>query len=93
MLALGLDVGTTGVKGILITVADGKAENPAIAKARKAGQLGPLVCPPSCARKARRPAAASRLYWSMRGKQVDPLVAQFGRYLCPVNATFLTMSF
>jgi fructose transport system substrate-binding protein len=28
---------TAGVKGILITVADGKAENPAIAKARKAG--------------------------------------------------------
>jgi fructose transport system substrate-binding protein len=28
-----------GVKGILITVADGKAENPAIAKARKAGVL------------------------------------------------------
>jgi fructose transport system substrate-binding protein len=30
---------TSGVKGILITVADGKAENPAIAKARKAGVL------------------------------------------------------
>jgi fructose transport system substrate-binding protein len=30
---------TQGVKGILITVADGKAENPAIAKARKAGVL------------------------------------------------------
>src|SRR5437870_8823500 len=30
---------TAGVKGILITVADGKAENPAIAKARKAGAL------------------------------------------------------
>jgi fructose transport system substrate-binding protein len=30
---------TKGVKGILITVADGKAENPAIAKARKAGVL------------------------------------------------------
>jgi fructose transport system substrate-binding protein len=30
---------TAGVKGILITVADGKAENPAIAKARKAGVL------------------------------------------------------
>src|SRR6266545_6526138 len=30
---------TQGVKGILITVADAKAENPAIAKARKAGVL------------------------------------------------------
>jgi fructose transport system substrate-binding protein len=30
---------TAGVKGILITVSDGKAENPAIAKARKAGVL------------------------------------------------------
>src|SRR5881227_839519 len=30
---------TAGVKGILITVADGKAENPAIAKARKGGVL------------------------------------------------------
>jgi fructose transport system substrate-binding protein len=30
---------TSGVKGILITVADGKAENPAIDKARKAGVL------------------------------------------------------
>jgi fructose transport system substrate-binding protein len=30
---------TSGVKGILITVADGKAENAAIAKARKAGVL------------------------------------------------------
>jgi fructose transport system substrate-binding protein len=30
---------TAGVKGILITVADGKAENPAILKARKAGVL------------------------------------------------------
>jgi fructose transport system substrate-binding protein len=30
---------TSGVKGILITVADGKAENPAITKARKAGVL------------------------------------------------------
>jgi len=30
---------TAGVKGILITVADGKAENPAIAKAREAGVL------------------------------------------------------
>jgi fructose transport system substrate-binding protein len=30
---------TAGVKGILITVADGKAENAAIAKARKAGVL------------------------------------------------------
>src|SRR5262245_30850486 len=30
---------TSGVKGILITVADGKAENPAIAKARKAGVM------------------------------------------------------
>jgi fructose transport system substrate-binding protein len=30
---------TAGVKGILITVADGKAENPAIAKARKAGVI------------------------------------------------------
>ena len=33
------DMVTAGVKGILITVADGKAENPAIAKARKAGVL------------------------------------------------------
>jgi len=32
---------TSGVKGILITVADAKAENAAIAKARKAGLLGP----------------------------------------------------
>jgi len=30
---------TAGAKGILITVADGKAENPAIARARKAGVL------------------------------------------------------
>src|SRR5262249_14456764 len=30
---------TSGVKGIMITVADGKAENAAIAKARKAGVL------------------------------------------------------
>jgi fructose transport system substrate-binding protein len=30
---------TRGVKGILITVADGKAENPAISKARKAGVM------------------------------------------------------
>jgi fructose transport system substrate-binding protein len=30
---------TAGVKGILITVADGKAENAAIAKARKAGVI------------------------------------------------------
>jgi fructose transport system substrate-binding protein len=30
---------TAGVKGILITVADAKAENPAIAKARKAGVI------------------------------------------------------
>jgi fructose transport system substrate-binding protein len=30
---------TAGAKGILITVADGKAENPAIAKAREAGVL------------------------------------------------------
>jgi fructose transport system substrate-binding protein len=30
---------TAGVKGILITVADGKAENPAIAKARKKGVI------------------------------------------------------
>jgi fructose transport system substrate-binding protein len=30
---------TAGAKGIMITVADGKAENPAIAKARKAGVL------------------------------------------------------
>src|SRR5438067_10493325 len=30
---------TAGVKGILITVADSKAENPAIGKARKAGVL------------------------------------------------------
>src|SRR5262245_56965289 len=30
---------TAGVKGILITVADGKAENPAILKARKAGVM------------------------------------------------------
>jgi fructose transport system substrate-binding protein len=30
---------TQGVKGILITVADGKAENPAIARARKAGVI------------------------------------------------------
>jgi len=30
---------TAGVKGILITVADGKAENPAIAKARQAGVM------------------------------------------------------
>src|SRR5436309_11093925 len=33
------NVTTAGVKGILITVADGKAENAAIAKARKAGVL------------------------------------------------------
>ena len=39
---------TAGVKGILITVADGKAENPAIAKARKAGVLViALDTPPS----------------------------------------------
>src|SRR4030095_6371530 len=31
---------TAGVKGILITVADGKAENAAIAKARKGGGVG-----------------------------------------------------
>ena len=31
---------TAGVKGILITVADAKAENAAIAKARKAGSAG-----------------------------------------------------
>ena len=32
---------TAGVKGILITVADGKAENPAIAKARKSSSRHP----------------------------------------------------
>ena len=43
---------TAGVKGILITVADGKAENPAIAKARKAGVLVIALDTPTVPRSA-----------------------------------------
>jgi fructose transport system substrate-binding protein len=43
---------TAGVKGILITVADGKAENPAIAKARRAGVLVIALDTPTVPRSA-----------------------------------------
>ena len=49
---------TAGVKGILITVADGKAENPAILKARKAGVMVIALDTPTSRRA--RPTRCSR---------------------------------
>ena len=45
---------TAGVKGILITVADAKAENAAIAKARKAGVIVIALDSPTVADDRRR---------------------------------------
>ena len=64
---------TAGVKGILITVADGKAENPAIAKARKKGVIvialdSPTV-PPSA---TERPLRDEQLQRGSADRQIRP---------------------
>ena len=63
---------TSGVKGILITVADGKAENPAITKARKAGVLVIALDTPTIPRAPRRAVRHEQLQCRRADREVRP---------------------
>jgi fructose transport system substrate-binding protein len=62
-----------GVKGILITVADGKAENPAIAKARKAGVLVIALDTPTV------PKTATNALFATDNFKAGTLIGQYAR--------------
>jgi len=62
-----------GVKGILITVADGKAENPAIAKARKAGVLVIALDTPTV------PKTATNALFATDNFKAGVLIGQYAR--------------
>src|SRR5947207_7864519 len=64
---------TAGVKGILITVADGKAENPAIAKARKAGVLVIALDTPTA------PKTATDALFATNNFSADILIGKYAR--------------
>jgi fructose transport system substrate-binding protein len=64
---------TAGVKGILITVADGKAENPAIAKARKAGVLVIALDTPTV------PKSATNALFATNNFNAGVLIGQYAR--------------
>jgi fructose transport system substrate-binding protein len=64
---------TAGVKGILITVADGKAENPAIAKARKAGVLVIALDTPTV------PKSATNALFATDNFKAGTLIGQYAR--------------
>src|SRR4051794_33919137 len=64
---------TAGVKGILITVADGKAENPAIAKARKAGVLVIALDTPTV------PKTATNALFATDNFKAGVLIGQYAR--------------
>src|ERR671936_406019 len=62
-----------GVKGILITVADGKAENPAIAKARKAGVIVIALDTPTV------PASATDALFATNNLNAGILIGKYAR--------------
>ncbi len=64
---------TAGVKGILITVADGKAENAAIAKARKAGVLVIALDTPTV------PKTATNALFATNNFNAGVLIGQYAR--------------
>jgi len=64
---------TAGAKGILITVADGKAENPAIAKARKAGVLVIALDTPTV------PKSATNALFATDNFKAGTLIGQYAR--------------
>ena len=64
---------TAGAKGILITVADGKAENPAIAKARKAGVLVIALDTPTV------PKSATDALFATDNFKAGTLIGQYAR--------------
>jgi fructose transport system substrate-binding protein len=64
---------TAGVKGILITVADGKAENPAIAKARKAGVIVIALDTPTV------PKSATDALFATNNFNAGVLIGQYAR--------------
>src|SRR4029450_4817113 len=64
---------TAGVKGILITVADGKAENPAILKARKAGVLVIALDTPTV------PKSATNALFATNNFNAGVLIGQYAR--------------
>src|SRR5512132_1927538 len=64
---------TQGVKGILITVADGKAENGAIAKARKAGVLVIALDSPTT------PKSATNALFATNNFNAGVLIGQYAR--------------
>src|SRR4026208_471384 len=64
---------TAGVKGILITVADGKAENAAIAKARKRGVTGIAPEPPTV------PPSATNALYATNNFNAGVLIGKYAR--------------
>ena len=64
---------TAGVKGILITVADGKAENPAIAKARKAGVIVIALDTPTV------PTSATNALFATNNMNAGILIGRYAR--------------
>jgi fructose transport system substrate-binding protein len=64
---------TAGVKGILITVADGKAENAAIAKARKAGVIVIALDSPTV------PASATTALFATNNLNAGILIGRYAR--------------
>ena len=76
---------TAGVKGILITVADGKAENPAIAKARKAGVLVIALDTPTV------PKTATDALFATNNLNAGILIGKYARAVTKGNTVTIAM--
>jgi fructose transport system substrate-binding protein len=76
---------TAGVKGILITVADGKAENPAIAKARKAGVLVIALDTPTV------PKSATDALFATNNFNAGVLIGKYARAATKGNTVTIAM--
>jgi fructose transport system substrate-binding protein len=76
---------TKGVKGILITVADGKAENPAIAKARKAGVIVIALDTPTV------PPSATDALFATNNMNAGILIGKYARAATKGKTVHITM--
>jgi fructose transport system substrate-binding protein len=76
---------TAGVKGILITVADGKAENPAIAKARKAGVIVIALDTPTV------PTTATDALFATNNLNAGILIGKYARAATKGKTVHITM--
>jgi fructose transport system substrate-binding protein len=76
---------TAGVKGILITVADGKAENPAIAKARKRGVIVIALDTPTV------PKSATNALFATNNLNAGILIGKYARAATKGKAVHIAM--